>query len=241
VIHRKGALTFDDVWDNVHPQGGSQWDALGHVGYTADEYYNGATAAQVESGERNSIAAWGDRGIAGRGVLLDIPRSFAAAGLDWDPVGPSVIEVQHLELAREAAQVDLEEGDVLLVHTGFAEACEARSPGERWLARRPGTAPGLAHDESICEYLWDNGIAAVASDTFAVEVWPSDTSPEAKPTDFLHRLLIAQLGMALGELWWTADLAVDCSADGHHEFFLTSAPWRVAGGIGSPANALAIK
>jgi hypothetical protein len=82
VIRREGALTFDNVWDNVHPQGGSQWDALGHVGYTADEYYNGATAAQVESGERNSIGAWGDRGIAGRGVLLDIPAPSLRP--DWE-------------------------------------------------------------------------------------------------------------------------------------------------------------
>ena len=58
---------------------------------------------------------------------------------------------------------------------------------------------------------------------------------------FLHRVLIGQFGMALGELWWTEDLAADCEADGVHEMFLTSAPLNAPGGIGSPANALAFK
>ena len=61
------------------------------------------------------------------------------------------------------------------------------------------------------------------------------------PFGFLHRVLIGQFGMALGELWSLDDLAADCVEDGVHEFFLTSAPLNVPGGIGSPPNALAIK
>ena len=80
---------------------------------------------------------------------------------------------------------------------------------------------------------------AVASDTFAVEVFPPDFA-ERRP-GFLHRMLIGQFGMALGELWWTEDLAADCAADGVYEVFLVSAPLHARGGIGSPPNALAIK
>ncbi len=47
--------------------------------------------------------------------------------------------------------------------------------------------------------------------------------------------------MALGELWHLDDLAADCDHDGVCEFFLTSAPLNVRGGIGSPPNALALK
>jgi len=53
--------------------------------------------------------------------------------------------------------------------------------------------------------------------------------------------LIAQFGLALGELWWLADLAADCAQDGRYEAFFAAAPLNVPGGIGSPANALAIK
>lgn len=240
VLHRDGALSYDDVWDNVHPQGGSQWDSLAHVGYTRDEFYNGATADEVASGRRNSIASWGSRGIVGRGVLFDVPRAFAASGRDWDPGSSSVIDVDGLELCRRAAGIDVEEGDIVVLHTGFAEQYAARSPAAREATPRPPSAPGLVPDESICEYLWDAGVAAVVSDTFAVEVWPADTAPEAPPTAFLHRLLIGQLGMALGELWWTADLAAACAASGRYEFLLTSTPLNARGGIGSPANALAV-
>jgi hypothetical protein len=54
-------------------------------------------------------------------------------------------------------------------------------------------------------------------------------------------MLIGQFGMALGELWWLRDLAGDCAADGIYEMFLVSAPLNAPGGIGSPANAVAIK
>ena len=37
------------------------------------------------------------------------------------------------------------------------------------------------------------------------------------------------------------DLALSCRRDGRYEMFLTAAPINVPGGIGSPANALAIK
>jgi hypothetical protein len=57
----------------------------------------------------------------------------------------------------------------------------------------------------------------------------------------LHRVLIGQFGMALGELWWLADLAHSCRRDGRYEVFLTAAPLNVTGGVGSPANALAFK
>ena len=90
----------------------------------------------------------------------------------------------------------------------------------------------------MCRYLWDSHVAAVASDTFAVEVMPADF---ASTTGFLHRMLIGQFGMALGELFWTEDLATDCREDGVYEVFFASTPLHAVGGIGSPANALAIK
>ena len=61
------------------------------------------------------------------------------------------------------------------------------------------------------------------------------------PFGFLHRMLIGQFGLAIGELWWLDDLARGCRADGRFEVFLTAAPTHVTGGIGSSANALAIK
>jgi kynurenine formamidase len=241
VLHDPGSVGFDDLYDNFYPQCSSQWDSLGHVGYAPDEFYNGATEADVLSGARNTIEHWARHGLAGRAVLLDVAAAMAEHGLAYDPGASIAIGVNELELARRRAGVQYQAGDILLLHTGFTAwyVEQPREVRQRLPARL--TAPGVAHTEEVCEYLWDSHVAAIGSDTFGVEVWPADMSQPAHPMGFLHHILIGQFGMALGELWWLSDLAADCAADGVYEAFLVSAPFNTPGGIGSPANAVAMK
>jgi kynurenine formamidase len=241
VLHTPGTAGFDDVYDNFYPQASSQWDSLGHVGYTPDQFYNGATEAEVASGRRNTIDHWARHGIAGRAVLLDIPRAMAESGTSYHPGESEAIGVSELEQARRLAGVEFGPGDILLLHTGFAAWYLKQPAAVRDRLHGQVIAPGLAHTEDIAAYLWDSHAAAIASDTYAVEVFPADRSPQAHPMGFLHHMLIGQFGMALGELWWLADLAADCAADGVYECFLASAPLNAPGGIGSTASALAIK
>lgn len=241
IVHQPGSVGFDDVYDNFYPQASSQWDSLGHVGYAPDEFYNGATEADILAGERNTIDRWARHGIAGRAILLDVPRAMAAAGRAYEPGEATAIGVEELELARNHGGLDFATGDIILLHTGFGAWYSRQPPAVRDRLPSRLNAPGLAHTEAVGAYLWDTHAAAIASDTFAVEVWPIDPSPEAHPFGFLHHLLIGQFGMALGELWWLADLADSCAADGVYESFLVSVPMNAPGGIGSPANAMAIK
>lgn len=226
----------DDVIDNFYPQASSQWDALGHASFAPDTFYNGANLADVLSGRRNTIDRWAERGIAGRAVLLDVRRTAAAR---YDPGTAHQFSVADLERAREAAGISYEPGDILLLHTGFLAWYGAQDDATK-IAISPREAlrsPGLEHSEAMVRYLWDAGFAALASDNPSVEAWPADPGPFGS----LHRILIPQLGFALGELWQLDALAADCAADGRHAMFFTSAPLNVPGGIGSPANALAIK
>jgi kynurenine formamidase len=241
VLHQPGTTGFDDVYDNFYPQASSQWDSLAHVGYAPDQMYNGATESEILAGTRNTIEHWARHGMAGRAVLLDAERALRDAGRPYDPGVNVEFDVGDLELARRQAGVEFAPGDIILLHTGFA-AWYFQQPGEiKGRLHGNVAAPGLAHTEAICEYLWNSHAAAIASDTYAVEAFPADRSPQAYPFGFLHNMLIGQLGLALGELWWLADLAADCAADGVHEMFLVSAPLNAPGGIGSPANAVAIK
>ena len=80
LLHVPGTIGFDDVYDNFFPQGSSQWDSLGHVGYAPNMFYNGATEDDVATGRRNTIEHWARRGIAGRAVLLDMVATLADAG-----------------------------------------------------------------------------------------------------------------------------------------------------------------
>ncbi len=238
VVHTPGAINFDDVLDNFYPQGSSQWDSLGHVGYAPDAFYNGATEDDIATGRRNTIDHWARRGIAGRGVVLDMVRTYAAMGRPCHPGQSTAFDVADLETARKHANLEFQPGDIVVLHTGFAAWYLSQPPDVRAQLTRSVTVAGIAHGEDMCRYLWDSHVSAVVSDTFAVEVIP----PEREhATGFLHRMLIGQFGMGLGELWWTEDLAADCAGDGVYEVFVVSTPLHLPGGIGSPANAVAIK
>lgn len=241
VIDQPGGVGFDDAWDDVYPQAGSQWDSLAHVGVDRHVYYNGATPEEIRAGTRNAIDHWAGHGMIGRGVLLDMPRAVRDLGGSYHPGKTVELGVQHLEQARISAGVEFRPGDVILLYTGYTA----------WYAEQPGTvrtglpgnvrAPGLEHSEAVCRYLWDAKVSAIGSDTFAVEAWPADTSVQAAPFGFLHHMLIGSFGMALGELWWLHDVAQDCATTGVYEGMLVSVPTPAPGGIGSAPNAVFIK
>jgi hypothetical protein len=71
-----------------------------------------------------------------------------------------------------------------------------------------------------------------------LEVQPFDTG---SVDGFLHYRLIPLLGIAIGEMFALDALGADCKADGRYEGLFVSAPLNKPGGIGSTANALALK
>ena len=228
---------MDDVYDNVYPQVSSQWDSLAHASYSPGVFYNGVTAAEITGGHRNTINHWAERGIVGRGVVLDMTTAISP----YDPGSTIAFSVADLERARDQAGITLETGDILIIHTGFAAWYRDLPVEQKQVLPKLLQMPGLEHSEEMCSYLWNVHAAAVVSDNLAVEVWPPDTNPHAAPYGFLHQMLIGSLGLALGELWWLADLVADCRDDGVYEAMLVSAPINQPGGIGSPANAIALK
>ena len=218
VLHQPGRIEdLDDVLDNFFPQGSSQWDSLAHVAYSAGVFYNGATDDDVLTGHRNTIDHWARRGIAGRGVMLDLGRSLNKGGRSYSPDGSTAFSVADLEHARSCAGINFSPGCIVLLRTGFLGWYRSQPRPQRRQLAADLRAPGIEHTEEMARYLWDNQIMAVASDTFAVEVWPPAWGTADAPFGFLHRVLIGQFGMALGELWWLDDLAADCDQDGVHE------------------------
>lgn len=240
VLEKRAGKALDDVHDNFFPQSGSQWDALAHIAFAPGRFYNGATTEDVLVRGRDTIGHWGRRGVATRGVLLDLADVVAQRG----GAGSSIpLTVDDLERARTAAGVDLEPGDVLLVRTGFLQwYAQADQPARIRQSRSETlTAAGIGQSEEMAEYLWNAQLAAVVTDTAGFECWPPDQSEAGFPFGFLHQILLGQFGMAIGELWNLDDVAADCRSDGVWEMLLVSAPMNVIGGVGSPANALAIK
>ncbi len=78
-------------------------------------------------------------------------------------------------------------------------------------------------------------MVGIASDNRAVEMAPGDPS-----VGFLHRRVLALLGMSLAEIWNLEELARTCAARGQFDFLVASIPLNLPSGCGSPANAVAI-
>jgi kynurenine formamidase len=234
---------------SFNTQSSSQWDGFRHVG-SVHGFYNGI------ADEEHGIHHWARRGIAGRGVLADVARWRESVGRPVAPDAPDPIECDDIEATLEAQGTALQEGDVLLLRTGWLSwyrSLDARGRADTASSlKAPGIRPGVA----TAKWMWDRHVAALAADNPAVEVWPLGSllgdldpeqrramrnDPDAAPEIFVHTALLPLLGLPLGELWDLDPLADDCAADGTYEFLFTSAPLNVRGGVASPPNALAIK
>jgi kynurenine formamidase len=233
IVLNPGGGFHDDVLSGWNTQSSSQWDGFRHVAHPDHGHWNGV------ADERHGMHHWARRGIAGRAVLADVARWRASVGRAIEPGTSDVIEPSDLTATLEAQGAAVEPGDVLLVRTGWLTwyrtlDADARSA----LAGHRPRACGLRAGSDTARLLWDMHIAALAVDNPAVEVWP----PASFDVDgFAHIELLPLLGLPLGELWDLDRLADDCAADGVYTCLLTAAPLNVQGGVGSPANAIALK
>lgn len=233
----------DDYYDEYWVQSSTQWDALAHMPHPEYGYYNGVQRADItgREGTRNGIENWGRRGIAGRFVLADVARLYAAQGRPIDASKRIEIPASDVQAALDAQGAQLIGGDVLLIRMGWMSWYESAPMATREAIAKLGgpelQAPGLSADESTLEWLWDNQVAAVASDVPTLEAMPYTPTVEG----FLHFRIIPLLGMAVGEMFVLDKLADDCAADGVWEGLFTAAPLNKLGGSGSPGNALALK
>jgi kynurenine formamidase len=223
-----GAFHYADDYVFMPLQSASQWDGLAHVFYD-DHLYNGFPASSVtpHGTLANSIEKQA-KGIAGRGVLVDVARY---RGVDWLPIG-EVITPDDLDGALAAQGVELAGGDILAVRTGWRRKFLNDNDPAGFMAGEPG----LGID--CCEWLHSHDVAAVCSDNWAIEVLPGEIEGERMP---VHMVLIRDMGMTLGEILDFEELAADCAADGRYDFFLAAPPIKFRRALGSPINPLAIK
>lgn len=240
----------DDRIDNLFMQASTQIDGLRHFAHPDAGFYNGVDGQDLAEGTTAlGIQHVAERGVAGRGLLLDVERYRAAIGRPLDHNSNDTISVADLEGTIDRQSSPVRSGDILMVQTGWLrELLAGRVSRERGLR-----SPGLEASEEVAEWLWDHDIALAASDNLALESWPAREErlptqaeqasqlPRSSHTGMLHRLLIPLLGLTIGELWHLDRLATACREDGRYDCLVTVAPLNMPGAVGSPANATAIR
>ena len=210
-------------------QARTHWDALAHVSYEG-KLYNGFDAASITA-ERGAARCGIHRvpHIVTRAILLDLPLA-----LGHDTVLPPrhMISEGDLEAAVEQAGVRPEPGDVVLVRTGQMSHLKARDRQTYTF----GEQPGLTTD--TIRWMRRHDVAAVATDTMAMEVYPCEDPAVLFP---VHMIQLRDMGLLQGQNFDLEALASHCAADGVHEVLLVANPEPVTGGTGAPVNPVAIK
>ncbi len=256
----------DVVCDEVmvmSTQYSTQWDGLAHMGgrFDADGdgeaeavFYNGFRAgvdihpgiddplahddwARYPDPDGNAlgVANLAAHGVQGRGVLIDLERHI---GRRREAVG-----YDRLMRILEADRVEVEAGDMVCLHTGFADTLLAmnRQPDVKHLHE---TGSGLdGTDERLLAWITDSRLACLVADNPAVEIPPAlslgSPAPIRRPRLPLHEHCLFKNGIHLGELWWLTPLATWLREAGRSRFLLTAPPLRLTGAVGSPVTPIA--
>ena len=219
------SFATDRLTMNVHGNADSHIDALCHVIFDG-ELYNGVPAESVSTAgaAELSIDTVG-RGIAGRGLLLDIPR---LRGVPWLEPGEHVT-ADDLLAAELAVSDRIGQGDLLFLRVGHRARRRSLGP---WDAAE--TRAGL-HPAAV-ELLAERQIAVLGSDG------NNDTAPSAaQGVDFpVHVLAINAMGLYLLDYLDLDPLTQTCEAMHRWSFLCVVAPLRLLAGTGSPVNPIAI-
>ena len=236
----------------------TQWDSFAHVGARFDAdgdgkaeivFYNGFRAGEdlVQAPEKKDgtwdrfegtnaralgIENLAEHGVQGRGVMIDLHAHF---GRERKAVG-----YDDLMRVLEKDRVAVEKGDLVCLHTSFAELLlELKKNPDPKLVN--GTCGGLdGRDDRLLQWITDSGLACLLADNYAVELIPTEIfKPRPHAAMPLHEHCLFKQGIHLGEMWYFTELARWLREHRRSRFLLTAPPLRLPGAVGSPATPIA--
>ena len=203
---------------------GTHIDTLAHTTVGEDDHwFNGFTAKEYCT-DAGIMRCDGSTflPIFTHGVLLDVAGYL---GVDKIPNGQG-ISAQDLEETVKKYGVEIRKGDVVLIHTGYADDYPYVDNNNPVYSRA-----GI--DESAAHWLADKGVVAVGSDTESLEQVPC-----ANPDNphIVHTILLIEKGIHIMETVLTKTL-VD---DKIWEFLFVAQPLTIRGATGSMLNPMAV-
>ena len=245
----------------LHLQYSTQWDSLAHVGQLFDAngdgvpeavYYNGfraghdilgpleASDAGLPQGSplKSTSAArslgienMALHGMQGRGVMIDLQANLGS--------GRVLVGYDEMMRVLERDRVVIEPGDMVCLHTGFAQGL-VDMKGQPDAATLDNTGAVLdGRDARLLQWITESGMASLIADNYAVEVHPATPGYACCAALPLHEHCLFKLGINLGELWHLTSLAQWLRENGRSRFLLTAPPLRLPGAVGSPTTPIA--
>ena len=200
-------------------------DAIGHMSANG-KLFGGLDAEANESAgglKPLGIETYPKGKFVNRGILLDVARY---KGVDVLEPGYE-ITVADLEATAKAQGVAVEQGDSVLIRTGFGNFFNGDR--EKYLGPRPG--PG----EAAANWLASKEIFLTGTDQLSYEV-----VPEAGSIFPAHRILLAGHGIYLVENLNLEALANALGEKSANAFVLVVNPLRIRGATGMALNAFAV-
>ena len=247
----------------LHLQYSTQWDGLAHAGSMFDAngdglpealYYNGyaagrdivgpsdvrdagvpaapGVAVSTSAAHALGIEGMARTGVQGRGVMVDLRAHLGDAR--------TVVGYDTLMRVLDADRVAVEPGDIVCLHTGFADVVLGmrKHPDPAVLAGSCAVLDG--RDEKLLHWITDSQLAAIAADNYAVEAFPAKAGAAACCAALpLHEHCLFKLGVHLGELWHLTPLAAWLRERSRYRFLLTAPPLNLPGAIASPVTPVA--
>jgi kynurenine formamidase len=220
------AVSNDELVSGEIGQVGTQFDGLGHVGVRIDGedyFYNGNKLS--EFGGTYGLKKLGVENVGvffTRGILLDV---CGLRGRDRLPAG-YVISPQDLASCLNSANLEIQEGDVVLIRTGHGKLW--MKDNEAYGAGEPGI--GL----EAARFLTDRKVALIGADTWAIEAVPHEQPELSFP--------VHQWDLTKNGVYHLENLDLEpLTAAGVREFCFVFSPLRLKGATGSPGNPIAIR
>lgn len=211
----------DDIaqlWFGIGPQ----IDGLGHLGENGTFYNCNAGSDFAALTGLKKLGVDKIPPMVGRGVMIDMAKHF---GKDFLPAGHA-FNADDIKAAAKAQGVKIQEGDVVLLHTGWTDGMLASDP-KGWVSGEPGITVDAA------EYLASMNVMAVGADTWGVDVVPP---PEGGKVFYAHVVLLKNNGIYILETMNTGRLA----AEGVNEFMFVLGQARIRGTVQMIINPVAL-
>ncbi len=216
-----GATYNDDIfqgWFGI----GSQLDGLGHLGYEG-MYYNCNDAKDFA--DISGLKKLGTEKVppmVARGVVLDMAEHFGKPYL----TAGQYFTVEDVQAVEAKQGTPIQEGDVVLFHTGWTEN-KMQSDPQAWVSGEPGQS------EEVARYLAGKNVVAVGADTWGLDVVP----PQHAERPFQgHVILLKENGIYVLETMNTGPLVRDEA----FEFLFVLGQAKVRGSVQMFINPIAI-